>query len=623
MFFSRQGGLEETRHVFIEGNDLPGRFAKAKQFVIGETGFGSGLNFIACVDTWLKTAPADARLHYISAEKHPFSKQDLSHALSVWPTLAYIIRELLEVYPPLVHGFHPRHLLAGRVSLTLLFGDALELLAELNASVDAWFLDGFSPAKNQSLWSDTLLSIIAERTVVGGSFATYTTAGDARRHLQSAGFSVHKLPGFGKKREMLAGRLDAARRQVTSAPWFYQAQASVFANRHAIVIGAGFAGITTASALAQRGWQITLIEQHATIANGASGNPAGVVSPRLTADMSLDARLYMSAFLYATSCLQQLQKQMGDIGWHADGVVQLLDSVKQQAIHNIGLPEAILSLLDEAGAGEAIGVSVNSKGVLYAQAGWLQPQRLCQAMLQQHPQKIRLLASTNIHDIKRVDGKWQLGNDSGVVATAPIVIVANGSEASRLLSEFESSIQAVRGQLSYSEGRSDVLRRPVCYDGYIIPMADRQYCIGASYDRGSRDMTLREKDQQDNLSALHKALPTLAYGPPGGGRVAFRASTTDHLPIVGPVPNETFYRHRYADLQHGRPAHRYPLAEYQPGLYVNTGHGSRGLTSCPLAAEIIASMLNAEPIPVPEDLRLAMHPARFIVRDLKRQASGE
>ena len=203
-----------------------------------------------------------------------------------------------------------------------------------------------------------------------------------------------------------------------------------------------------------------------------------------------------------------------------------------------------------------------------------------------------------------------------------MLVIANGSETARLLPSMESELQAVRGQLTYSQSLGAGVKCPVCYDGYVIPLGDDQYCLGASYDRHSRDMALRELDHQDNLHALQQVLPEFNGIPVTGGRVAFRASTLDHLPLVGPVPQTGFYQQHYADLYHGRAAFKYPLAEYEPGLYINTGHGSRGLTSCPLAAEMIASMINGEPLPVAEDIRLATHPARFMVRKLKRHSPG-
>ncbi|MFO7603276.1 MAG: FAD-dependent 5-carboxymethylaminomethyl-2-thiouridine(34) oxidoreductase MnmC, partial [Gammaproteobacteria bacterium] len=332
---------------------------------------------------------------------------------------------------------------------------------------------------------------------------------------------------------------------------------------------------------------------------------------------------YLTAFLYTTHWLSRLQQQHADLGWHAEGVVQLLTPAAQVALARLALPTSILAPLDAPALVEVIGsVAGPSTGVLYAQAGWLQPRPLCRALLQQYPQ-IQLRTSTSIEAMDYSDGQWQLRQGTAVVATAPVVVLTNGHELRRLLPEYAESVQAVRGQLSYCQAPGQGLTRPVCYDGYVIPLGDGRYCLGASYDRDSDDTALRAADQQRNLAALHAALPQFTCLPSAAGRVAFRATTRDHLPLIGAVPDPEFYKRHYGDLRHGRPAHGYPPAAYRPGLYLNSGHGSRGLTSCPLAAEMLASMIHATPLPVAEELRLATHPARFRVRALKRRRSGE
>lgn len=622
MYFSCQGGLDETQHVFIDGNDLPGRFTQANQFVIAETGFGSGLNFVASVACWLQMANSEASLHYISLEKHPFSWDDLSRALRAWPSLLHISDELLAVYPPLVPGMHTRTLFNGRVRLTLLFGDAMEMLPDLNARVDAWFLDGFAPAKNSSLWNEDLFKLIAERTVAQGSIATYTVAGDVRRGLQSAGFAISKRPGFAQKREMLTGRLTRESLTKVRAPWFQLPSTTYTADKRGIVIGAGIAGITSALSLAQRGWQITLIEQQAAMTNGASGNPAGLVLPRLASDMSLEARFYLTAFLFSSNWLYRQQMEKGDIGWHPHGVLQLDDPARLSSLEQLGLPETVIRTQDVEEITASAGLAATQAGIYYPMAGWLQPQKCCQALLQGQSQ-IHVLTSTKISSLIPLDGHWQVSNETGVIATAPVVILANGYEAGHLLPQQQLELQPVRGQLTYIEQAGVSLQRPLCYEGYVIPMGQGQFCIGASYDRHSMDDTLRECDHQENLQSLQHKFPAFAGARVTGGRVAFRASTRDHLPLVGPLAETKSYQQHYADLHHGRPADRYPAAEYLPGLYLNTGHGSRGLTSCPLAAELLAAILNDEPVPVAEDIRQALHPARFLVRNLKRHPPGE
>ena len=206
LYASAAGGLAETRHVFLGGNGLPERWRGRRRFVIVETGFGAGLNFLATWAAWRESAPSGARLHYLSAEKHPFSANDLAHVTAAWPELADLAGELQRQYPPVVPGFHRLHFDAGRVTVTLLFGDALEMLRQVDARADAFYLDGFAPAKNPEMWTREVFGELARLARSDATLATYTVAGVVRAGLVSAGFSVERREGFGRKREMLVAR---------------------------------------------------------------------------------------------------------------------------------------------------------------------------------------------------------------------------------------------------------------------------------------------------------------------------------------------------------------------------------------------------------------------------------
>lgn len=207
VYFSSDNGLLETDYVFLQGNDLPRRWQglKAPHFTIAEAGFGTGLNFLSTVKLWLEIAPATAILHYISAEKHPLNLQDLTSSLALWPTLTEFSRYLLASYEQLIHDHQPLALFQNRVCLNLLIGDATAQLRQTHRTVDAWFLDGFSPAKNPDMWQIELFQQMARLSTIGSTFATFTSAGQVRRNLAAVGFSTQKRTGFGKKREMLQG----------------------------------------------------------------------------------------------------------------------------------------------------------------------------------------------------------------------------------------------------------------------------------------------------------------------------------------------------------------------------------------------------------------------------------
>ncbi|MGH8760747.1 MAG: tRNA (5-methylaminomethyl-2-thiouridine)(34)-methyltransferase MnmD, partial [Burkholderiales bacterium] len=260
VYASAAGTLAETRHVFLQGNGLPERWRNSGRFTIIETGFGAGLNFLATWQAWREAAPGHARLHFVSVEKHPFARADLAGIHARFPELRALAGQLLALYPPLLPGFHRLHLDQGRVTLTLLFGEAAVMLNHLDAGADAFYLDGFAPARNPQMWSDAVFADIGRLASPGTSVATYTVAGVVRQRLVKAGFEVEKREGFAGKREMLAGGF-AGKAAVNESR----------TDKRAVVIGAGLAGSACAQRLAERGWAVEIIERHAAPAQGASG----------------------------------------------------------------------------------------------------------------------------------------------------------------------------------------------------------------------------------------------------------------------------------------------------------------------------------------------------------------
>ena len=627
IYFNSDGGLEETHHVFLQANGLPERWRERRHFVIAETGFGTGLNFLATLALWQAHAAAAAQLHFISVEKHPLSPADLGKTLSAWPSLQPFADELIEVYPPLVHGHHTRSLLGGRVTLTLMFGDAADMYGELHSGmgVDAWFLDGFAPSKNPGMWSDALFGQIARLSTKDTTFSTFTAAGAVRRGLQAVGFDIEKQPGFGRKREMIRGTFRGCQPLPSPRPWFDLSNlAPPPAAKTAVVIGAGLAGCASAWALARRGWRVTLIERHPHIAAEASGNHSGVVMPRLTADMSAEGRFYLAAFLHASHQLDSLKATGAPLSWQRSGVIQQMPPAALDKLLALQLPETVISALDPRSATARAGTHLNSTAAFYPLAGWLSPPQLCRQLLHLGGDRIHLITTQEAINLKRDADGWQVHHQNGPLARAEVVILANGMDARRF-APTAFALQKVRGQLTYLKADPPPqhgLRTPVCFEGYVIPAYQNRYTAGATYDVNSEASTIRQNDQRKIIAALSRALPQFQFGGVDGGRVAFRTSSQDHLPLVGAVADEGFFQRHYADLKHGKPPRCFSNARYHPGLFVTTGHGSRGLTSCLLSAELIAAMTNGETLPLPLSLVQALHPARFMVRQLRKGTIG-
>lgn len=591
IYFSRESGIAETRHVFLQHNHLAERWAQLAPdsfFVIGETGFGAGLNFLCAWQLWLQSAPDNARLHFVSTELHPLSAQDLRTALQLWPELKSLADELLAQYAILTPGWQRMSFARGRVTLTLLIGDACETLPQLNASVDAWFLDGFAPAKNPELWSDALFQSIARLSNPNATFATFTSAGAVRRGLQSVGFKVGKSEGFGRKREMLYGKLPL--------PSFQRKLESSFRwnddNRHAIVIGGGIAGTATAHSLASRGWQVQLIERHPELAAEASGNRQGVLYARLSPKWSELGSLTLACYLYTLRRLQQLLPQ-GDSTWRQCGVLQLAfseaEAARQQALLQLGLPENLLHAINREQASQLAGVEVAADGLYFPTGGWICPPALCEVLVQSPNINVQ---HHEVTELKHHNGLWQAWGGGVLLASSPVIVVAGAASSNRFAQIAHLPLRSVRGQVTHLTATtlSQRLNTVICGEGFVAPQRAGMHTVGSSYQDGDSQTDVRVQDHLENLELLQQLSPALYQSldaMPASGRAACRCSVPSNLPVVGEV------------------AARYP------GLYVNTGHSSRGLVTGLLMGEVLAAEIENEPAPLPQNLLKAISPLRF------------
>ncbi|MES2984426.1 MAG: bifunctional tRNA (5-methylaminomethyl-2-thiouridine)(34)-methyltransferase MnmD/FAD-dependent 5-carboxymethylaminomethyl-2-thiouridine(34) oxidoreductase MnmC [Pseudomonadota bacterium] len=570
VYFSRDGGIAETQHVFVQGNGLPHRWAGCAQFTIGELGFGTGLNFLVAMRAFLAEAPAGARLHYVAIEKFPLTPDMLRAALALQPELAAEAALLLAAYPLRLPGIHRIHL--PRVALTLCFGDVEALLPQLDMQADAWFLDGFTPAKNPAMWTETVMAQLARLSAPGATVATFTAAGSVKRGLMQAGFAMRKVDGFGHKRDMLVGmRADDETPRVTA--------------KSAIVIGGGIAGCTVARALAERGVRVTLLERGA-IAQGASGNAAAVLFPQLTKRWTASAAWYFTA--YGFMLRQLLQWDAGHAAHQTIGMLRVPRHAQEEAQlrglnATLGLDPAIVHWVEHEEASVLAGVALGTGGAWFPQGTWVAPGPLCRALLQH--ENITVCEQVAATSLQREGAFWEVTAQDGAIFAADICCVAAAHECATLLPEMGLTLHAVGGQVSEVNAADVVapLRSMLCHRGYVIPHGDR-YLIGATYNHDVDDCTVTDDNHARNLEDLATFLPGWLQGHACGGRMALRATTPDRLPYVGAVGE---------------------------GLYVSTGHGSRGMLSAPLAAEVIASLILGEPVPLTQALRQVVDPLRF------------
>ena len=570
IYHSAHGGLAQARHVFLGGNALPQRWRDRDSFAILETGFGLGLNFLAAWDAWRSDTSARCRrLHFVSVEGRPLDRADLAAALAPFEVLAPLAGALVATWPPPIAGFHRLHFDAGNVILTLLFGEAGTVLPQLVGRADAFFLDGFSPARNPAMWSPEVVRELARIAAPGATLATWTVAGGVRAALADAGFSVERRTGFGAKREMLVGRREGAA-PVASA-----------GERRAVVVGAGLAGTLAAERLAARDWNVELVDARPAPSMAA----VGLVRPVANLRDAANAQLSRSAFLYALQHYRGLQHD----GYHLEqrrcGVLQLAADAEEAArfeaiARSHGYPAAFLEYVDAARASEIARRPVRGPGWWFAAGSVVSPASLAIASLARAGARVRRLSGRGVERLVREGGAWRaLDGDGRVIAEAPTLIVANASDARRLLPESRLTLSAVRGQVTYLEpDAARTLDVVVSGTGYVAPLPGGGYCIGATYHHDDPDVAVRTADHRDNLARAESMLPGFTAGVDPdtlSGWTGFRTTVPDRLPIFGPAAIE--------------------------GLHAATGLGSRGLLGAPLGAELLACQLAGEPLPLGRD----------------------
>ena len=633
VYFSNDNGLEETRYVFLEGNHLSERFPAHSRacFVVAESGFGTGLNFLTLWQAFdqFRAAHPDAtlkRLHFISFEKFPLTAEDLTLAHQHWPELAPWASQLQAQWPLPIGGCHRLLLGDANVTLDLWLGDINALTDKLddthNQKVDAWFLDGFAPSKNPDMWNAHLFRAMARLARPGATLATFTSAGFVRRGLQEAGFTVRKSKGFGRKREMLTGTMETDTPQPLSTPWYIRRASD---NREAAIVGGGIASALLALALIQRGWQVTLYSADDAPAPGASANRQGALYPLLSAHDPALSQFFPAAFTFARRFYDSLPVAF-DHDWC--GVTQLgWNEKSQQKIDHmlaLELPAAIASAVSAEEVLAETGLETACGGIHYPLGGWLCPAQLTAGVIDlARSRGLKVQYGYEVASLDETAAGWRLDFRNGERAEHASLVLANGHRIADFVQTEKLPVYPVAGQVSHipTTPTLGTLRQVLCYDGYLTPQnpGNGQHCIGASYHRGQTDAQYSEEDQRHNRQRLLDCFPQAKWAQEvdvstGEARCGVRCATRDHLPMAGNVPDYAATLRAYETLAGHRDAA--VTAPVYRHLYVLGGLGSRGLCSAPLVAEILASQMSDEPLPLDSVTLAALNPNRLWVRKL-------
>ncbi|MFL9897798.1 bifunctional tRNA (5-methylaminomethyl-2-thiouridine)(34)-methyltransferase MnmD/FAD-dependent 5-carboxymethylaminomethyl-2-thiouridine(34) oxidoreductase MnmC [Paraburkholderia fungorum] len=626
IYHSAVGGLEQAQYVFLRGNQLPERWQGRRVFTALETGFGMGINFLTTWAAWRADPARCERLHFVSTEKHPFTQADLRSVYAATisdPAIAALAKTLAAEWPMLVPGTHRLEFEGGRITLTLVFADAMESLPALRLRADAFYLDGFAPARNPDMWTPAIFKALARLAGEGATFATYSSAGDIKRALTQNGFVYQKVDGFGWKRAMLVGHF-APRWRVRR----YEPPAPLEVDeRHAIVIGTGLAGCAAIERLASRGWRVTSLERHASVAQDASGNPAGVFHPMISRDDSVASRVTRAGFLYALGRWAALERLGHPPLRGAPGLLQIAADDEEarsmsEAIAAFGYPSEYVTPVSLSEAQRLAGMPLAHSGWLFPHGGWIDPASLCAAQCAAAGDLLERRFGVEVARIERSGNQWTVFDTGGQpIARAPVVIVASAHDAARIAGLQHAPTRSIRGQLTLlPSGTVPPLGMPVMGVGYAVPLANGVTLTGATYELDDPDTSLRRDGHLENLERVAQMLPPFdgivdpARAAALAGRVAFRCVTSDRMPMIGNFADEAASTR---DAQRLRGAWPLDLPRVD-GLYGAFAYGSRGLVWAALGAELIASQIEGEPWPLERDLAEDIDPARFLLRALRQ-----
>ena len=572
--FFQDDAVSEIANIFIEPNQLLERIKNGSQIHIGELGFGFGLNFIVTAKFWFENNKNlnSLNLEYLAIDEALPTKAQMLKIVENFPELQEICNIFLKSYDLSHNDFQRIYFPSLKIRLTLIQNDVesglKNLLGLKNNQINAWYLDGFDPSKNKSMWSNSVFQYIEFLSSRNATFGTFTSAGFVNRGLKKFGFKVEKVKGFGKKRHKLIGRksLEALNCSTERGK-----------KKKIGIIGSGIAACSAAYAAAQNGAEIEIFESADNIAAGASGNPVAAMYPRFSVNNSPYSFLNAQGYFFAEKIYAQLTnafKKTGLLFSHSNDYQEQWIADMQNLNR-----EDIFETIDKKKMKQLYGFE--SHGLLVKKGGYLFPQLICREMVTHPNIKIscnhffeKWFKDKSKINIQFLNQDKKYGFDD--------VIIANGPS----LEQYLSGLKISKGQLVGLKGDQPIdLDLPINSAGYILPKVDEITWIGSTHEREFENMDVCLKAGHDLIKKTNKNFDiTLAGSENMLMKANYRVGSKDRLPLAGKI---------------------------EENIYAIGGLGSRGFSFGPILGEYVASQINNSPSPISTGIALAIDPLRF------------
>ncbi|NLY03667.1 MAG: bifunctional tRNA (5-methylaminomethyl-2-thiouridine)(34)-methyltransferase MnmD/FAD-dependent 5-carboxymethylaminomethyl-2-thiouridine(34) oxidoreductase MnmC [Campylobacter sp.] len=593
IYFSRASAIKESSHVYV--SLLDEIWDSKDRFVVAEAGFGIGLNFLNLAKKFKKSSKI---LHYISIEKYPFNKKDFAYIWEKFGKFPNLSKKLISKYPNFKQGLRRIHF-SKNIILDIYFGDIKEALKELDFKADVWFLDGFAPSKNPDMWDEETMKGFAKLSKFNSLLGSYCVARKVRDNLEKAGFLVEKKEGFASKREMTRAVFkgeDISKDEI----WFSRPTPNLD-SKTVLIVGAGIAGLSTAVKFKRAGFKVKIAEKNSKVALNGSGNLVGALTPLITQKGVLLGKMHMSAFLQAEEFYKKFAKKDAKF----TGLKEFAFNENLQKRYK----NSIFTLNDDE----------PYPSIFIKNASTIRVKKFCDKLAK----NLDLLLGYEFVNFIKVKDGYEISFKNGKSINADIVIFCMGSHSQELFGrgetprlKFDESvfISSVRGQATLIKKSIDT-KFPLSARAYICPAIKEIQLIGATYDRGLYCDESRDGDDEINIKNIGEFLedksPEIL-----GSKVGYRSYSGDRFPMIGPLYDASFYKQNYKSAHWGKQSFIAP--KYIEGVYIDTAHGARGLGTAIMASELLLDYVLGRPLCVEKEIANAVHPARFLVRKLKK-----